>query len=72
MAHLVLQQIKKVGAVTQEETNTECKILTYISLALTIFGLVMVAILTYIKLKLCRGCMFSNAVKVMIFISDVQ
>ena len=24
------------------------------------------------KLKLCRGCMFLNAVKIMLFISDVQ
>ena len=53
-------------------SNTECKILTCISLALTIFGLVMVAILHYRKSKLCRGCMFSNTVKIMILISDVQ
>ena len=32
----------------------------------------MVAILHYRKTKLCRGCMFSNAVKIMPFISDVQ
>ena len=36
-ASLVMQQIKEVGAVTQEEINTECKILTCVSLALTIF-----------------------------------
>ena len=71
VASLVVHQIKEVGVATQEEINTECKILTYISLALTIFGLLMVAILHYRKSKLCRGCMFSNAVK-MIFISDVQ
>ena len=69
---LALQQVKEVGAVTQTEINTECKILTCISLALTFFELVIVAILHYRKLKLCRGCMFSNAVKIMIFISDVQ
>ena len=45
MASLVLQQVKEVGTVTQKEINTECKILNYMSLALTIFGLVMVAIL---------------------------
>ena len=72
MASLVLQQVKEVGTVTQKGINTECKILTCISLALTILGLVMVAILHYRKSKLCRGCMFSNAVKIMIFISDVQ
>ena len=72
VASLVMQQIKEVGAVTQEEINTECKILTYISLTLTIFGLVIVAILHYKKSKLCRGCMFSNTVKIMIFVLDVQ
>ena len=71
-ASLVLQKVKEVGAVTQKEINTECKILTCISLALMILGLVMVAILHYRKSKLCRGHMFSNAVKIMIFISDVQ
>ena len=49
VASLAMQQIKEVGAVTQEEINTECNILTYISLALTIFGLLMVAILHYRK-----------------------
>ena len=72
IASLVLHQVKEIGAVTQKEINAECKSLTYISLILTILGLVMVAILHYRKSKLCRGCMFSNAVKIMIFISDVQ
>ena len=72
MVSLVLHQIKEVDTVTQKEINTDCKTLTYISLALTILGLVMVAILHYRKSKLCRGHMFSNAVKIMIFISDVQ
>ena len=72
MDSLVLHQVKEVGTVTQKEINTECKILTFISLALTILGVVMVAILHYRKSKLCRGCMFSNTVKIMIFISDVQ
>ena len=72
MASLVLHQVKEVGTVTQKEINTECKTLTYISLTLTILDLVMVAILHHRKSKLCRGCMFSNAVKIMIFISDVQ
>ena len=67
-----MQQIKEVDAVTQEEINTECKILTYIILVLTIFSLVMVALLHYKRSKLCRGYMFYNAVKIFIFISDVQ
>ena len=72
IASLVLHQVKEVGAVTQKEIGSECKTLTYTSLVLTILGLVMVAILHYRKSKLCTGCMFSNAVKIMIFISDVQ
>ena len=72
IASFVLHQVKDMGTVTQIEINTECKTLTYISLVLTILGLVMVAILHYRKSKLCKGCTFSNAVKIMTFISDVQ
>ena len=72
VASLIMQQIKDVGAVTQEGINTECRILTCIILTLTVFSLVMVAILHYRKSKLCRGCMFSNRVKIMIFFSNVQ
>ena len=72
IASLVLHQVKEVGTVMQKEINSECKTLTYISLVLTILGLVMVASLHYTKYKFCRGCTFSNAVKIMIFISDVQ
>ena len=36
------------------------------------FGLVMFAILHSSKLKLCRGHFFPNAVKIMLFILDVQ
>ena len=72
IASLVLHQVKEVGTVMQKEINSECKTLTYISVVFTILGLVMVAILHYRKSKLCRGCTFPNAVKNMIFISDVQ
>ena len=68
IASLVLQKVTEVGAVTQKEINTECKILTYISLALTTFSLVIATNLHYKKLELCRGCIFSNIVKIMIFI----
>ena len=43
-ASLVLHQFKEVGTVMQKEINSDCKTLTYISLVLTILGLVMVAI----------------------------
>ena len=36
------------------------------------FGLGMFAVLHSRKLKLYRGCLFSNAVKIMLFILDVQ
>ena len=39
---------------------------------LKILGLAMVAILHYRESKFCKGHMFSNAVKIMVFISDVQ
>ena len=45
VASLALQQVKEPGTVTQRESNTECKILTFISLTLSIFGLVMLAVL---------------------------
>ena len=41
-------------------------------MALPVFGLVVVAITHYRKSKLCRGCMLSNVVEIMIFISDVK
>ena len=71
IASLVLYQVKEVGTVTQKEINTDCKTLNYIGLVLTILGLVMGAILYCRKSRWYRGCMFSNAVKIMIFISDV-
>ena len=69
LASLVLHQ---AGTVTQKEINSECRTLAYIGIVLTILGLDMVAILHYRKSKICRGHMFSNAVKIMVFISDVQ
>ena len=73
IASLVLHQIKEEGTeTTQKEVNSECRTLAYIGIILTILGLVMVTSLHYRKSKFCRGCMFSNAVKIMIFVSDVQ
>ena len=72
IASLVLQHVKEVSTVTQKEINSECTALTYISVVLTILGLVMFAILHYRKSKLCKGCTFFHAVKIMIFIWEVQ
>ena len=46
--------------------------MAYIGIILTILGLVMVTILHCRKSKLCKGHMFSNVVKIMLFISDIQ
>ena len=72
IASLVLHQVKEVGAGTWKEVNSECTILAYIGIILKILGLVMVIILHYRKSKFCKGHTFSNTVKTMVFISNVQ
>ena len=72
IASLVLHQVKNIGTVTQKEINYECRTLAYIGIVLTIFSLVMVTILHYRKSNFCKGHTFSNTVKIMVFISDVQ
>ena len=72
-----LQKVREVGTVTTQEDGTTactCKIQFYIILALSIliFSLVIFAVLQSRKLKLCRGHLFYNAIKIMQFISDVQ
>ena len=71
IASLVLQQVKEVGTEMQE-TNSECRTLAYIGIILTMLSLVLVTFLHYRKSKFCPGQRFSNAVKIMIFISDKQ
>ena len=71
IASLVLQQVKEVGAEMQQ-TNSECRTLAHIGIILTILGLVLVTFLHYRKSKFCKGHRFSNAVKIMIFISNIQ
>ena len=71
LASLVLHQVKEVGA-TSGETNYECTALVYRGIILTILSLIIVAFLHYRKSRFCKGHRFSNAVKIRIFISDVQ
>ena len=66
-----MHQVKEVGA-SLKETNSECTTLAYIGITLTILSLIMVTFLYYRKSRFCKGHRFSNAVKIMIFISDVQ
>ena len=74
IASLVLHQVKEVGTEsTQKEINSESITLAYIGIILTILGLVMVTILHYRKSELSvEDAHSANAVKIMIFISDVQ
>ena len=75
---LALQQIKEVGVVTTQETlqyiECTCKIQWYtiLMLGILLLGLTHFIITKLRKLKLFRGHLFSNAVKIMLFISDTK
>ena len=71
IASLVLHQVKELGTISKE-TNSESTTLAYIGIILTILCLIIVMFLHYRKSRFCKGHMFSNVVKIMIFISDVQ
>ena len=78
VASLALQQVKEVSPSTtkkQDENYTcDCTSQFYIILALgiTIIGLVIFMKLQVRRIKLCRGQLFFNVVKIMLFVSDVQ
>ena len=71
VASIVLHQVKEVGT-SSKETNSECKMLPYIGIILTILSLILVMYLHYRKSRFCKEHRFSNAVKIMIFITDVE
>ena len=71
LASFVLHQVKEVGA-EMHQTNSKCRTLAYKEIILTILSLILVTFLHYRKSKFCKGHRFSNAVKIMLFISDVQ
>ena len=73
VASLILYKAKEVEAkLTTETNNPECGSLAYIGLTLTILSMATVIFLHYRKSKFCRGYRFSNVVKIVLFISDVQ
>ena len=75
VASLILYKTKEVEANSKLNTETnksECSTLAYIGMALTILSMATVIFLHFRKSKLCRGYRFSNVVKVVLFISDVQ
>ena len=78
---LALQQIKEVGMVAKQEhvsivQNIRCTIkiqwYTIFMQSLSILGILIFIFLNARKLKLFRGHLFSNAVKIMMFMSDAQ
>ena len=78
---LILQQLREVDAVSKQghvsiiqDIECICKIQSYTicTFSLSILGIVIFIILNARKLKLVRGHLFSNAVKIMLFISDAQ
>ena len=73
VASLILHKIKEVEANSNSEgTISECKTLAYIGIILTVLSMIIVTFLHYRKSRLCKGYTFSNTVKIMLFISDVQ
>ena len=70
---MILYKTKEVEAkLTTETNNPECSTLAYIGMALTILSMAIDISLHYSKSKFCRGYRFSNIVKIVLFISDVQ
>ena len=73
---LALQQVKEIKAEGIEGADYKCKCTAQyyiiLSLSIAMIGLIIFAILQLRRIKLCRGQLFSNIIKVMLFISDVQ
>ena len=75
VASLILHKIKEVEANSNhnlETNNYECRTLAYIGIILTVLSMIIVMFLHYRRSRLCRGYKFLNAIKIMLFISDVQ
>ena len=73
---LALQQVKEVKAEDTKNIDYNCKCMAqpYIILILSIAMIVLIifAILQLKRIKLCRGQLLSNIVKIMLVISDIQ
>ena len=73
IASLILYKAKEVEAKSSTKIdNSECSTLAYIGIAPTLLSMTIVILLHYRKSKFCRGYRFSNVVKIVLFISDVQ
>ena len=70
---LIVYKIKEVEANSNPEgTNYKCRTLAYVGIILTVLSMIIVTFLHYRKSRLYRGHRFSNVIKIMLFISDVQ
>ena len=75
IASLILHKTKEVEANSNSnpETNDyECRTSAYVGMILTVLSMITVILLHYRKSKLYRGYRFSNVMKIVLFISDVQ
>ena len=73
VASLILHKAREVEAKSSTKLdNSESITLAYIGIALTLLSMAIVILLHYRKSKFCRGYKFSNVVKIVLFISDVQ
>ena len=75
VASFILHKIKEVEANSNpnpEINNYEYGTLAYVGIILTVSSMIIVSFLHYRKSRLCRGYRFSNVVKIVLFISDVQ
>ena len=70
---LILHKVKEVEANTPTRPeNIECQMLAYIGITLTLLSMIIVVLLQYRRSKYCRRYRFSNVVKIVLFISDIQ
>ena len=75
VASLILHKIKEVEANSNpnpETDNYDCRALVYVGIILTVLSMIIFIFLHYRKSRLCTGYRFSNVMKIMLFISDVQ
>ena len=66
---LILHKVKEIEANTPiRPENTECQMLAYIGITLTLLSMMIVVLLHYRRSRFCRGYRFSNVVKIVLFI----
>ena len=72
---MILHKIKEVepnSNLDPEINYYDCGTLAYIGIILTVSSMIIVIFLHHRKSRLCKGYRFSNVVKIVLFISDVQ